>query len=408
MGILNKITTKYFGKEIQRRVELAVVKQLRGKNKTLTWNPKSIFRTRADVSTWNEAQTMYYSAEEPRSYAMQLLYNEVRLDALLTSQIENRKQQVFSSEFSLKNAAGEIDEEQTLRLKKSSAYRLLTDAMLESRNMGFSLVELDLDKDKRVLVNLIPRTNVVPQTGEFYEDYTDTKKVKYRELPEFGKWILEFDTGDIGLINKAIPHVLFKRFAQSCWSELCEIYGIPPRVLKTNTQDPTMLSRSETMMRDMGAAAWFIIDETESFEFAQGVATTGDVYGNLINLCNNENSMLISGAIIGQDTKNGNRSKDESAQNVLWELVKSDMEQAELWWNEIVIPAFIKIGAMPAGLTFEYNAAEDLKQLFEFTKGFLPFKKIEDDWIKDKFGVQVNGDREPMQKENQNLSAFFQ
>ncbi|WP_446662918.1 phage portal protein family protein, partial [Flavobacterium psychrophilum] len=35
------------------------------------------------------------------------------------------------------------------------------------------------------------------------------------------------------MLNKAVSHVLFKRFAQSCWSELCEIYGIPPRVLKT-------------------------------------------------------------------------------------------------------------------------------------------------------------------------------
>lgn len=394
MNLLTKITQKYFGKEINRQVKMAVVKELTINGKRLPWQPKSIYRTRADISTWNEAQNLYSSAEEPRTYALQLLLEEIRLDALLTSQIENRKQQVFSAEFSLKKANGDVDEEETQRLKKSSAYRKITDAMLETKNMEYNMVELALGEDKKVLVSLVPRTNYVPKTGLFYSDYTDVKTIKYRELPDYGKWILEFNSSEPPLLNKSVPHVLFKRFAQSCWSELCEIYGIPPRVMKTNTQDPAMLTRAENMMKDMGAAAWFIIDETESFEWAKGVDTNGDVYSNLIRLCNNENSLLISGAIIGQDTVNGNRSKDESAQNVLWELVKSDMNTCEQWWNEIVIPAFVKIGAMPAGLNFEFNPEEDIKQLFEFTRGLLPFKDVENEWIKDKFGVEVK-DREP-------------
>ena len=37
-------------------------------------------------------------------------------------------------------------------------------------------------------------------------------------------WIQYIFNYDYGLLNKAVPHVLFKKFAQSCWSELCEIY----------------------------------------------------------------------------------------------------------------------------------------------------------------------------------------
>src|SRR5690606_25031665 len=123
---------------------------------------------------------------------------------------------------------------------------------------------------------LIPRYNVVPQTGMFYPEYGDTSRgIAYRELPEFGTWILEFNSETLGLMNKLVPMALFTRFMESCWSELGEIYGIPPRVLKTNTQDATMLKRAESMMRDMGSASWFIIDETEEFEFAKGVATNG-------------------------------------------------------------------------------------------------------------------------------------
>src|SRR5690625_1070848 len=163
--------------------------------------------------------------------------------------------------------------------------------------------------------------------------------------------------------------------------------------MKTNTYDATMLNRAEQMMKDMGAAAWFIIDESEEFEFAKGVDTNGDVYKNLMTVCRNEISLLISGAVIGQDTEHGNRSKEESAQAMLWELVRSDMAMLEDYWNNIVIPAFQKIGILKGDIRFEFEPAEDIHQLFEFTKGLLPFKEVDNDWLKDKFGVEVTGDR---------------
>lgn len=361
-------------------------------NRTLSWTPKSIYRTRLDVQHWNTAYNMATNVEEPRNYLLQLIFDEIRLDALLTSQIENRKQQVFSAKFSLKQSNGEIDEEQTKLLANSTIYKAITDAILDAKYVGYNMIELSTKANKDIAVTVIPRTNYVPKIGLFYKDYLDANNpIKYRELPEFGKWILEFSSSDgFGLLNKAVPHVLFKRFAQSCWSELCEIYGIPPRVMKTNTQDPNMLNRAETMMRDMGAAAWFIIDETEAFEFAtQAGSLNGDVYNNLITLCNNENSLLVSGAIIGQDTVNGNRSKEESSQDMLWQLVQADMKMVETEWNATVLPALAQIGIIPPGLTFEFSPEEDIQQLFQFTTGLLPFKDVDNEWLKEKFGVDV-------------------
>lgn len=393
--------------KFQKQVELAVVKELSKRGRTLNWTPKSVYRTRHDIKSWQQSLQLAQNSDNPINWALQNLFDEVRIDALLTSQIENRKQQVFSAGFSLKKANGDIDEEATKKLKKSAAFRQLMDAVLDIRYVGYNLVELDLNDKKELTVTLVPRTNVTPQNGRFYSDFMSDKYENYRELPEYGKWILEFDSGTLGLLNKAVPHVLFKRFAQSCYSELCEIYGIPPRVLKTNTQDPAMLNRGEAMMRDMGAAAWFIIDETESFEFAKSTDTNGDVYANLIRLCNNENTLLISGAVIGQDTVNGNRSKDESAQDMLWELVKSDMEMAEQYWNDTIIPALVRIGILPDGLMFEFDPSEDIDQLFKFTVGLLPFKKIDDTWLEEKFGVKVTGDKTGASDTALSLSAFF-
>ncbi|SNB23436.1 conserved hypothetical protein [Flavobacterium psychrophilum] len=334
-------------------------------------------------------------SEDAKNYKLQLLFDEISNDALLTSQIQNRKQQLFTSSFSLKKPNGEVDEEQTTKLKNSPIFRQLTMAILDSLYYGYSLVELRLEANTKgelvPVVTTLPRTNVVPQKGLFYKDYTQDKTTAYREMPEFGTWILEFNSNELGLLNKAVSHVLFKRFAQSCWSELCEIYGIPPRVLKTNTQDGTMLRRGEQMMRDMGSAAWFIIDSTENFEWAKGVATNGDVYNNLIGLCNNEISMLISGAVIGQDTKNGSKGKEQSSQDMLWQLVQSDMEQAEQYWNDTIIPGLINIGFLTGELNYEFDPQEDTQQLYERAIGFLGTGNyaITPDYILKKFGLEV-------------------
>ena len=183
--------------------------------------------------------------------------------------------------------------------------------------------------------------------------------------------------------------MLFKRFAQSCWSELCEIYGIPPRYLKTNTQDPEMLARAETMMRDMGTAAWFVIDESEVFEFAQSANTNGDVYRNLINLCNTEISMLISGAVLGQNTVNGNRSKEESSMRLRDNLTAADRVMVENYCNSVIIPALVQIGYLPKGLTFTYDKEEDPEKLWKMVTEVLPYKDVPNDYLKSKFGIDV-------------------
>ncbi len=281
--------------------------------------------------------------------------------------------------------------------------------------MGYTLIELNRKENEELsagelstpLITLVPRQNVIPQKGIILKDYTDEKGLDYINAPEYGTWLLDFGTvGDLGLINKAIPHILFSRFAQSCWSELCEIYGIPPRVMKTNTRDRAALNRAEKMMTDMGAAAWFIIDESETFEWASnGVPSTGEVYNGLIKLCRDNISLLISGAIIGQDTKYGSKGKEESSQETLQDLVNADQTLVEQYMNEKVLSALYAIGVLPEdGLIFQYDQVEDLSELWKRTVDLMPYKNIPDEWIKDKFGVEVQGDRAA---NSQNLGLDF-
>lgn len=361
--------------------------------RVLPWQLKSVMRIRQDIKSWKEAYEIAQQAEYPTTAALQELYTDVLLDALLTSQIENRKNQLLGSQWNLLNANGEANEAATQLLRSLPAWRQLMHAVLDSTYYGYSLVELQYTGSgatRQLQVIHIPRTNVVPRIGRFLADAADPARyIDYRTLKEYGTWVLEVDSGELGLLNKAVPHVLFKRFAQSCWSELCEIYGIPPRVMKTNVQDPNMLNRAETMMRDMGAAAYFIIDETENFEWAKTQDTNGDVYNNLIRRCSEEISLLISGAVIGQDTANGNRSKEQSSQDMLWNLVLADMELVQTTWNHTILPALARIGLLPAGLQLKFEPEADLDALFKYTTGFLNHYAVPPDWILETFGVPV-------------------
>lgn len=360
--------------------------------RVLDWQNKALSLVRNDVKQWKNAWTLT-QADEPKNFALQLIYDDVMQDSLLTSQVENRINKCLKTEFSLVGKkSGEKDVDQSMLLTQSIGFRTLLEEILNSEYLGYSLVELMVlptEDGVELIVESKPRTNIIPKKGLFLPDYSEDKGIEYRTLSEFGTYILEFDSKHVGLINKAVPHVLFKKFALSCWSELCEIFGIPPRIIKTDTQNRNMLNRATKMMQDTGAAAWFIIDESETMEFGQSSNTNGDVFKQLIASVNNEISMLISGAIIAQDTTNGNRSKDESAREVLEELVQSDLKQVEMIINTKVIPALVKIGFLKGDLRFEWDATEDLSILWSRTKDSFSEFNVNPEFVKSKFGIDI-------------------
>lgn len=346
-----------------------------------------------DIRDWKNAETRANSATDPRYTLLQDVYTAVLNDALLASQVNNRIERTCAMAFELTDRQGVVQDEQTAIIARLKDMHAIIRAIVEARFYGYSLIEIIPDKHANTRVVALPRRNIDPVFGRFFPDAANNNYIAYREMKEFGTYILEFTDTSIGLINKTVPHVLFKKFAQSCWSELCEIYGIPPRYIKTNTTDPEMLARAEQMMRDMGSAAAFVIDTNEEFSFANGITTNGDVYRNLINLCNNEISMLVSGAIIGQDTENGNYSKEQANQEILDKLCLADQRRVEEQMNAIVMPALCKVGLLPKdaqNLVFRFAAAENNDKLWQMVKDIIPYKEVDTQWLTEKFGIPVS------------------
>lgn len=358
--------------------------------------PKTVSQTRQDIKNYVDAQNAAQLEQDPKFYPIHNLYDNILRDLHLQSQVNNRMLKSLSRAFTIKNADGTTNEELTTALQNKGFVFQINKAILETIFRRHSLGEFEykmVNNEPVLTFDTIARQNVDPVNGYIYYDYTDDKKVKYREQREYGSWLIEFGEKNktLGLLDGCVPMVLFKRFANSCHSELCEIYGIPPRVMKTNTQDKVMVERAKQMMTDMGTAAYFIIDDSETFEFAKGVSTNGEVYTTLKTFCNNEMSMGISGTVVGQDTKNGSNGKEKTSIGILEDLIDSDLSLIEQCWRDTVIPALQALGVLPAGVMYKYDATEDLDALWKMVVEAAAFLEIDPKWIEQKFGIKVIG-----------------
>jgi len=353
--------------------------------------------TRKDISDYKNALQEAGRSQNPKQVRLQSLLETIRYDALLSSQIDLRIDRTQCADFVLIDTKGNEDLEATRFIKDSGIYNATVELVIEAMLYGHSLFEFNKSDYGALAPTLIDRKHVSPKSGIFYADVTDIEGIPYRTMPEYGSSLIEINCNrgtDYGLMTKAIPHVLMKKFAQSCWSELCEIYGIPPRVLKTDTTSPEMLERANRMMNKIGAAAWFIIDTTEDFNFAQtATGINGDVYKNLISLCNAEISMLVTGAVVGQDTVHGNRSKEESAQKLADNVILADQRFVESQFNNVILPALARTGNIREGLQLNIKKETDIEKLWKMTRESLPFFDVEEKWIRETFGIEIRGAR---------------
>jgi len=363
-------------------------------------------RARQNIDLWRQAQKRAENVEKPRRNQINNLYDEITLDSHLSSEIQKRILAITGGAFTLNNTEGDIDDEKTAMFKKPWFYKAMHLAM-ESIFYGHRLIQIgDLNEKKEISnVSIIPPNHVVPEFGTFLKQETDEEGVQYREDPLIYGYLLEVgDNHNLGLLNKCVPHVLYKRFAQAAYSEYTEIFGMPVRVGKTNTKDERALNNMEQMLINMGTAGWSVIDIDDQLELLQGTDGKGDVYSNLMRFCNNELSENVNGAIIGGDSKGGSRSKEEVGERIVGAITMADKQFIESWVNYNVIPKLIGLGYPLEGFTFNFAEQKDLKEAWTIAQGLLNHYDIEPEWINSTFGIPVIPKKVPTATPADNLS----
>ena len=139
----------------------------------------------------------------------------------------------------------------------------------------------------------------MPEFGVLLQQLGDDPKkgIDYRTGP-IADWCVEVgDSTDLGLLLKCSPHSLSKKNMAAYWDVFGEIFGMPMRIAKTTSQNPSDRKQIEAMLAEMGAAAWGLFPDGTEIDIKE--STRGDaynVYDKRIDRCNSE----ISKGILNQ------------------------------------------------------------------------------------------------------------
>jgi len=359
---------------------------------------QSNYRIRKDVADWRKALNFAENKENPRRWLLFNLIDDLLLDNHLYSQIQTRFLKILGLDYKIvDNKTKKKDDEKTQLFQRQWFYDFMTYA-LEVKTHGHSLIQISEITDGEVTkIDLVPRRHVRPEYGDYLIHQLDTTGIPYRHT-QLMDWLIEIgNTTDLGLLAKAAPNVLWKKNAQMCWSEYCEIFGMPLRVGKTNTRSTEDLDRVEGQMQRMGSAAYAVLQNGETVEFIE--STKGDafnVYDKLVDRCNSEMSKLILGQTLTSDVgKSGTRSQGEVHERVADVITKADILYVEHVINDKLIPLLIKHGYPLDGCYFEFVIKQEITDLdWTIDNGLMQLFEIEPEYFIEKYSVPIIAKKE--------------
>ncbi len=178
---------------------------------------------------------------------------------------------------------------------------------------------------------------------------------------------------------------------------------MPIRIGKTNVKDTESLDRMEEMMINTGVSGYLIADNEEKIEFVETAKSNGEVYNNLIVHSNAELSKLVNGAVIGEASQGGSRSKEEVGERTANMITGADKQFLEGYINQTLLPKLIALGYPLKGLGFRFEKSKDLDKLWKITKGLLVHKSVDNEFITTTFGIPVED--KPVLPDNTELSV---
>ncbi len=352
-------------------------------------------RSKQDIRKWRQALTMAESIENPVKAQLYNLYRDVVIDAHLSSLMQTRSLKILKSEMGLINEKGEVDQDKTELLRRPWFYDLLFQCSIQPF-WGYTLIEFGDIMDGEIQnINVIPHALVKERFGIVVKEPADEKGIDYRSA-NVNQYLLEIGRpGDLGLLMKAAPQVLWKKNAQAAWSEFTEIFGMPLRVGKTSNQDDDRRRMAEAL-ETMGRAAYAVINEGDEIDLVKsaGQQEGYKVYDNLIERTNSELAKLILGGTMVSDD-GSSRSQSEVHERVSDDIVMADQQYISYLFNFQLLPKLINLGYPFQGLRFkwlekqELSLADQWKMIYEAiqTNQF----ELDVDEIKERFNLPITG-----------------
>lgn len=275
-------------------------------------------------------------------------------------------------------------------------FRDLVKYIVEAPIYGYSLVQFgDVVGEHFKETELVPREYVIPEKRavKTHLRMSSNDLVYFDDRP-FDMWTLfVHETGDLGLLTKAAPLVIWKKNVLGAWSEAAELFGMPIRTGKTDINNPVAYKNMTEMLENMGSAAWAVMDAQDEIDLVE--ITKSDyynVYDKLVERVNSELSKLILGQTMTADN-GSSRSQAEVHERVLDDYVSACKTLVADVVNDQLLPLMIRHGMIGTGFTYRHDNEEkiDIKTRFDMVDKIAKWSgvRVPDDYITETFGIPL-------------------
>ena len=373
------------------------------KNLLAMLTQKTQYLTKQDIAKWRRAWQQAISIDNPNRSTLYDIYTDALIDLHLTGCISQRTGKTLLKSFVIRKADGKEDEE-AKKIFESQWFFDFVNYALESRYWGHSLIQLgDIMTDENGIrkfadVTLVPRKHVIPEFGVLIQQLGDDPKkgIDYRTGP-ISDWCVEVGSStDLGLLLKCSPHSLSKKNMAAYWDVFGEIFGMPMRIAKTTSQNPSDRKQIEAMLAEMGAAAWGLFPDGTEIDIKE--STRGDaynVYDKRIDRCNSEISKGILNQTMTIDS-GSSLSQSETHLEVFENVCAADHKLIKNIVNDRLIPKMIRHGFDLKGRSFDWDDAATYSpsEQREQERMLLQYYRIDPKYFCEKYNIDIIGERD--------------
>lgn len=302
----------------------------------------------SDIEKWRGAINAAKSVLNPRRHLLYELYESIELDGHLLSVMNMRRMQISNKKvhFSLKNNEGEEDEVVKTSILETPWFYDMIKYMLTSKSNGHALIELIPEQGIISRAKLVPRANVIPETGLLaFNSYAPSTGIDFRNDPFYSNYLIEAGgERDLGLLSSAAQYVIYKRGGFGDWSQFAELFGMPFREGNYQPYDEEGRKKLEDALANMGGAGWVATPEGTTIKFHDNNgAGKSEVFKDLVDKCDEQISKIFLGNTMTTDN-GSSRSQADVHQDSQDSIIQCDMVELEFLLNWSVKNKLIALG----------------------------------------------------------------
>ena len=359
-------------------------------------------RSKKDIQAWRQALDAADNAENPRWVMLQDLYEYLRPDAHLGSQMDIRRGLTEGNRYYIRDSkTNKEDPEKTKLIEQEWIFDIIGD-MVDHAFFGYTILQITdpiLGK-----YDLLPRRNFIPQKNILLFEANGDKGIDVTD-PAFKDTIIVIKSRDkFGIMNDIVPDLIWKKNARQAWAMFSEKFGIPLTTATTMTRDKKELDRIEAMLKALGKAAQAVFPQGTTIDIKDSAAK-GDPYNVFLKQMEYSDAQISKRILGGTMISDNGSSKSQGTvhQDTMNIIAERDRKKSEYAFNRKVM-LVLRMFKMPFADTdeFVFDRTEALTLLEHWTiisKAIELGYEIDNDWVSSTFNFPITGIRKPTETE---------